>query len=558
MTPRSLTPETMEGLSSDEEKRGGEEGETGSILTSGSSDSDTAKSSGRGHTGRADHSRSEASKAGRDVSSHLRGVKGTGEDGRGLAASLHSNAAPDSTSMNGNGEVLAGDGMDDAAFGFTCDEHDRNEAEEGTGTGLGTIDFYGSLMFAFPAALYSVADNISYIVFEMVSDPITSAIFGCIEIVIVGAFAVIFLKKILTPIHWVSLLMLTNGVASSHLAMCEDCSSWSSFHGGAFLLTILQCIVSALSSTFLEKAMRGNLKVSFFLQSAHLYGYGIFCNFVTLLLFDTDRFNKHMFFGGMNVYAYILIFLQAAFGLCTGLVLKYLGNISKQFISGASLVTITVVSFLLFGEPLDLSFCLSFITILLAMYLYNQVPAPKIRGQEEGEERGAESTRKHGSGRQGRPVRRRRVGDGGESGMYAFREEGVKGRQQQQLGRGHAGTETEALDLDVLSPLSASLPVAYPVQGGGGRGANHTRTHSSRKAHGSTHISAALTHSTDAAASLDDEVGYEADGLYSTADLDMQGEGGGGIGRGMLLTESSRAFDRYYDSEASDSGVALI
>ena len=51
-----------------------------------------------------------------------------------------------------------------------------------------------------------------------------------VRMLLVGAMTVCYLKRALSGVHWASLVLLVNAVASSQLATCTDCHTWGDYH----------------------------------------------------------------------------------------------------------------------------------------------------------------------------------------------------------------------------------------------------------------------------------------------------------------------------------------
>ncbi|XP_033122693.1 probable UDP-sugar transporter protein SLC35A5 [Anneissia japonica] len=141
------------------------------------------------------------------------------------------------------------------------------------------------------------------------------------------------------------------------------------------LLIIISCFVASFANIYNEKIFKeeGGLQESIYFQNTKLYMFGIFFNFILLVLHSDyrQRVLKCGFFDGYNIYSSILIFDVAFLGLTVSLILKFKDNMFHIF--STQIMTVVVITFSIyqFGYNPTLNFYLQAPIVLLSIYIYN-------------------------------------------------------------------------------------------------------------------------------------------------------------------------------------------
>lgn len=124
------------------------------------------------------------------------------------------------------------------------------------------------LLWAIPACLYMIANNLYFVVINISDSPITQQVFGSLEIVIVGLANVFILKRQLSGVQWASLFLLTSSVASIQIAKSGTNILVIPFLPA--LLTVLSSGLAGCAGVIIEKLMKGKNNVSIFQQNMWL------------------------------------------------------------------------------------------------------------------------------------------------------------------------------------------------------------------------------------------------------------------------------------------------
>ncbi|VDM04206.1 unnamed protein product [Schistocephalus solidus] len=88
-------------------------------------------------------------------------------------------------------------------------------------------------------------------------------------------------------------------------------------------------------------------------------------SFVKLCIHDLNIFR------GFSSYTWWLVLTQAISGIFMGFVMKYASNLVRLFIISSAMVVTTLLSVLIFGLVLKLSFVLSALLVCVALVLYH-------------------------------------------------------------------------------------------------------------------------------------------------------------------------------------------
>lgn len=133
-------------------------------------------------------------------------------------------------------------------------------------------------LWAIPALMYMIANNLYFVVISISDSPITQQVFGSLETVIVGLANVFILKKQypfcnplnhrLSGVQWASLLLLTSSVASIQIA--KSGRNFLSIPVLPAVLTICSSGLAGLAGVVIEKLMKGKRDVSIFQQNMWL------------------------------------------------------------------------------------------------------------------------------------------------------------------------------------------------------------------------------------------------------------------------------------------------
>nr|XP_033778753.1 UDP-galactose translocator [Geotrypetes seraphini] len=235
--------------------------------------------------------------------------------------------------------------------------------------------YMDTLKLAMPALIYTLQNNLQYIAISNLPAA-TFQVTYQLKILTTAIFSVLMLKKSLSNLQWISLLLLFTGVALVQVEQAgnkETAGDQNYFVG--LLAVILSCISSGFAGVYFEKILKGSA-ASVWLRNVQLSLFGTSLGLLVLWYNDGPAVAKQGFFFGYTPMVWIVILNQAFGGLLVAVVVKYADNILKGFATSFSILGSTIVSIYLFGFHLDLLFAVGTSLVIGAVYMYSLPRAP--------------------------------------------------------------------------------------------------------------------------------------------------------------------------------------
>ena len=147
-----------------------------------------------------------------------------------------------------------------------------------------TTNLTGSLRYLVPSVLYSLQNNIQFLILRHV-DPTTYEVFRNINVIVTACFSHTLLRRRLTFVQWTSLIILTCGVTASQVS-CSFDDADHKVYGAVW--AVASATLSALTGIYMEVIMKAT-DDSIHWQNIQLYAYGILCNLLLVTLQDAWR-----------------------------------------------------------------------------------------------------------------------------------------------------------------------------------------------------------------------------------------------------------------------------
>ncbi|KAJ3071140.1 hypothetical protein HDU98_005788 [Podochytrium sp. JEL0797] len=222
-----------------------------------------------------------------------------------------------------------------------------------------------------PAVVYVIQNNLQYLAVESL-EPATFQVSYQLKILTTALFSVLMLKKSLSKTKWISLLILTCGVALVQLQ--TDSAGGSGHHSAAqnfvgLTAVAMACVLSGVAGVWFEKVLKGS-KTSLWKRNVQLSFYSLFPALFTVVVMDGSTVLSEGFFYGYNGWTYGAIACQALGGLLVSLVVKYADNILKGFATSLSIILSAIASVFLFGFEITVVFGVGCALVLYATHLY--------------------------------------------------------------------------------------------------------------------------------------------------------------------------------------------
>lgn len=231
-----------------------------------------------------------------------------------------------------------------------------------------------SLKVFVPSLLYVAQNNFILLAYDRL-DVATYQITYQIKILTTAFFCIILLKKKLKIGQWISLVILTCGVAIVGIATSNPGqNSKQKSHAlkeyvFGLCLILASCVTSGFSGVYLEKILKKS-GFSIWILNLQLSFYGLI---LALIITFASYYNDIMakgFLYGYKPSVWWLVFIQAIGGLVIAFVMKYADNILKGFSTSFSIILTALVSYFMFGNSITPLYGIGAATVILSVVMY--------------------------------------------------------------------------------------------------------------------------------------------------------------------------------------------
>ncbi|XP_071540709.1 UDP-galactose transporter senju-like isoform X2 [Panulirus ornatus] len=250
------------------------------------------------------------------------------------------------------------------------------------------IHVYVLGLYMIPALLYCLYNNLAFVNLAAF-DPTTYFLFLQLRVVVTGIIFQVLFKKQLSKRQWISLIILTIGCVVKQLSMSKKPEASSaeteatfkavfsnliSIHTG---LLLVQVFCSCLAGVYNEKLLKDTgAEVHIMVQNVFMYTDSIFCNVVVLFCRGEliSAFTTTSLLQVWQPAVIVIILNNAAVGIVTSFFLRSLNSILKTFASALELMFTAVLSWVIFGIPVDWCTAIAIALVSYATYMYAQSP----------------------------------------------------------------------------------------------------------------------------------------------------------------------------------------
>ncbi|KAJ3242232.1 hypothetical protein HDU81_006644, partial [Chytriomyces hyalinus] len=223
-----------------------------------------------------------------------------------------------------------------------------------------------------PAALYVIQNNLQYLAVTNL-DPATFQVSYQMKILTTAVFSVLMLKKTLTRLKWLSLVLLTFGIALVQIpsdAGKEDSEITGLQSIIGLTAVAIACVLSGLAGVWFEKVLKGS-KASLWVRNTQLSFFSLIPAFLGVYFMDGAAIAENGFFQGYTAWTFGAISCQAIGGLIVALVVKYADNILKGFATSISIILSAIASVFLFDFHISAIFCVGSTIVLYGASIAN-------------------------------------------------------------------------------------------------------------------------------------------------------------------------------------------
>ena len=236
------------------------------------------------------------------------------------------------------------------------------------------------ILYSVPSILYMINNNL-ITHSQNYMDPASWQILGNLKIVATAVMYKLVINRHITRRKSIGVFLLfLAGVVNSLGALKAD---GDEVHFDEVFIThtgvgivLVYCIFSGVAGVYTEAILKKYKTMSIHVQNFVMYSFGIAINGFGSVVFrslgkDGDASG---FFDGFNKWTWCVILLSAVTGLVVSFFLKVASNITRLVLIGVSTLGTSILSYIVFGYQLTLSFHVSFVITLLSLYFMYEPP----------------------------------------------------------------------------------------------------------------------------------------------------------------------------------------
>lgn len=242
-----------------------------------------------------------------------------------------------------------------------------------------TTDWKSIRLYPIPSVIYLIHNNVQFATLVYV-DTSTYQIMGNLKIVTTGILFRLFLKRRLSNLQWMAIVLLAVGTTTSQVKGCGESSCDSLFSAPiqGYMLGILSACLSALAGVYTEFLMKKN-NDSLYWQNVQLYTFGAIFNMARLLVDDFRRGFENgpwwqRLLNGYTITTWMVVLNLGSTGLLVSWLMKYADNIVKVYSTSMAMLLTMVLSVYLFTFKPTLQLFLGIIICMMSLHMYFAPP----------------------------------------------------------------------------------------------------------------------------------------------------------------------------------------
>ncbi|XP_052209523.1 CMP-sialic acid transporter 1 isoform X3 [Diospyros lotus] len=235
-------------------------------------------------------------------------------------------------------------------------------------------------LFLIPSIIYLIHNNVQFATLTYV-DTSTYQIMGNLKIVTTGILFRLFLRRKLSNLQWMAIILLAVGTTTSQVKGCGESSCQSLFSAPiqGYMLGILSACLSALAGVYTEFLMKKN-NDSLYWQNVQLYTCGAIFNMARLVIDDfRGSFENgpwwQRLLNGYNITTWMVVLNLGSTGLLVSWLMKYADNIVKVYSTSMAMLLTMVLSIYLFNFKPTLQLFLGIIICMMSLHMYFAPPS---------------------------------------------------------------------------------------------------------------------------------------------------------------------------------------
>lgn len=236
-----------------------------------------------------------------------------------------------------------------------------------------TLDWKTVRLYPIPSLIYLIHNNVQFATLTFV-DTSTYQIMGNLKIVTTGILFRVFLKRRLSNLQWMAIVLLTVGTTTSQIKGCGEgnCGSLFSSRYEGYFLGIISAFLSALAGVYTEFLMK-KTNESLYWQNAQLYAFGVLFNFLRLVL-EGGWQKVWRLCNGYDIVTWLVVLNLGCTGLLVSWIMKYADNIVKVYATSMAMLLTMILSTLLFDFKPSLQLFLGIVICTMSLQMYFTPP----------------------------------------------------------------------------------------------------------------------------------------------------------------------------------------
>lgn len=242
-----------------------------------------------------------------------------------------------------------------------------------------TTEWRSVRLYPIPSVIYLIHNNVQFATLTYV-DTSTYQIMGNLKIVTTAILFRLFLRRKLSNLQWMAIVLLAIGTTTSQVKGCGESSCESLFSSPiqGYMLGVLSACLSALAGVYTEFLMKKN-NDSLYWQNIQLYTFGAIFNMAKLVMDDfrggfEDGPWWQRIFNGYSMTTWMVVLNLGSTGLLVSWLMKYADNIVKVYSTSMAMLLTMVASVFLFHFKPTLQLFLGIIVCMMSLHMYFAPP----------------------------------------------------------------------------------------------------------------------------------------------------------------------------------------
>lgn len=250
------------------------------------------------------------------------------------------------------------------------------------------------LKLCVPSLLYTVQNNLLYLALTNL-DAATYQVCYQLKILTTALFSAILLQRRFSATKWMSLIVLTVGVAivqvsgsgdqhnqqhdneNAHVTVDNTNNSDEQNRFVGLIAVLCAACTSGFSGVYFEKILKGS-RTSLWIRNVQMGLPSVVIAYLTVYLKDGAQVKENGFWMGYSSLVWTVVTVQAVGGLIVATVVKYADNVLKVFATSFSIVVSCIISAFLFDFHPTRSFLVGASLVVTATVMYSS-PEKKVR-----------------------------------------------------------------------------------------------------------------------------------------------------------------------------------